>query len=86
MTVLTTAYEQLAPLHRPIMVLALRGLFDIATEINRLANATRDNKATLEELSGSTISITSLGALGGLVTGRHYYVIRVDADHFGIRR
>ena len=30
MTVLTTAYEQLAPLHRPIMVLALRGLFDIA--------------------------------------------------------
>jgi proteasome assembly chaperone (PAC2) family protein len=28
--VLTTAYEGLAPLHRPIMVLALRGLFDIA--------------------------------------------------------
>lgn len=45
-----------------------RGLFDIAAEINRLANAARDNKATLQELSGSTISITSLGALGGLVT------------------
>jgi proteasome assembly chaperone (PAC2) family protein len=27
---LTTAFDQLAPLHRPIMVLALRGLFDIA--------------------------------------------------------
>jgi proteasome assembly chaperone (PAC2) family protein len=30
MTVLTTAFDDLAPLHRPIMVLALRGLFDIA--------------------------------------------------------
>ncbi|MFM7044820.1 MAG: PAC2 family protein [Ilumatobacteraceae bacterium] len=30
MTPLTTAFEQLVPLHRPIMVLALRGLFDIA--------------------------------------------------------
>lgn len=28
--VLTTAFELLSPLHRPIMVLALRGLFDIA--------------------------------------------------------
>lgn len=30
MNVLTTAYDGLAPLHRPIMVLALRGFFDIA--------------------------------------------------------
>ncbi len=30
MNVLTTAFEELTPLHRPIMVLALRGLFDIA--------------------------------------------------------
>ena len=30
MTVLTTAFEGLTPLHEPIMVLALRGLFDIA--------------------------------------------------------
>lgn len=30
MTVLTTAFDSLAPLNRPIMVLALRGLFDIA--------------------------------------------------------
>ena len=28
--VLTTAFEMLKPLHRPIMVIALRGLFDIA--------------------------------------------------------
>jgi len=28
--VLTTAFDMLSPLHRPIMVLALRGLFDIA--------------------------------------------------------
>ena len=30
MNVLSTAYDGLAPLHRPIMVLALRGFFDIA--------------------------------------------------------
>lgn len=30
MSVLTTSFDQIAPLHRPIMVLALRGLFDIA--------------------------------------------------------
>ena len=30
MSPLTTAFDELAPLHRPIMVLALRGLFDIA--------------------------------------------------------
>lgn len=41
---------------------------EFAAELSRLAQATRDNKATREELSGSTITITSLGALGGLVT------------------
>ena len=39
-----------------------------AREIERLARAARENKATREELSGSTITITSLGALGGIVT------------------
>src|SRR3546814_20829383 len=39
-----------------------------ATEIRRLAEAARNGKATREELSGSTITITSLGALGGIVT------------------
>ena len=39
-----------------------------AAEIARLAQPTRDGKASREELSGSTITITSLGALGGVVT------------------
>ncbi len=45
-----------------------RDLWDAASEIARLAQATRDGKATRDELSGSTITITSLGPLGGLVT------------------
>ncbi len=43
-------------------------LFQIAAEIERLATAARDGSATSAELSGSTITITSLGALGGLAT------------------
>jgi 2-oxoisovalerate dehydrogenase E2 component (dihydrolipoyl transacylase) len=39
-----------------------------AAEILRLAEAARSGKATREELSGSTITITSLGPLGGIVT------------------
>ncbi|MET0856484.1 MAG: dihydrolipoamide acetyltransferase family protein, partial [Telluria sp.] len=39
-----------------------------ATEVARLAEAARSGKALREELSGSTITITSLGALGGIVT------------------
>ncbi|MFG0531826.1 dihydrolipoamide acetyltransferase family protein [Pseudomonas sp. yb_2] len=39
-----------------------------AGEISRLANAARNNKASREELSGSTITLTSLGALGGIVS------------------
>lgn len=45
-----------------------RTLGGIATEIRRLAAAARDNRATREELTGSTITITSLGRLGGIVT------------------
>jgi len=45
-----------------------RDLWDAAAEVARLAAATRDGKATREELSGSTITITSLGPLGGVVT------------------
>jgi len=37
-------------------------------EIARLAEAARTGKAAREELSGSTITITSLGPLGGIVT------------------
>ncbi len=40
----------------------------LATEIARLGEAARNGKATRDELSGSTITITSLGPLGGVVT------------------
>ena len=43
-------------------------LWSAAAEIGRLADAARTAKAAREELSGSTITITSLGALGGIVT------------------
>jgi 2-oxoisovalerate dehydrogenase E2 component (dihydrolipoyl transacylase) len=39
-----------------------------AREILRLADAARTGKAARDELSGSTITITSLGPLGGIVT------------------
>jgi 2-oxoisovalerate dehydrogenase E2 component (dihydrolipoyl transacylase) len=39
-----------------------------AAEVVRLAEAARSGKAVREELSGSTITITSLGALGGIVS------------------
>ena len=45
-----------------------RDLWSTAAEITRLADAARTAKAAREELSGSTITITSLGALGGIVT------------------
>jgi 2-oxoisovalerate dehydrogenase E2 component (dihydrolipoyl transacylase) len=43
-------------------------LWECAAEIARLAVAAREGKATRDELSGSTISITSLGVLGGVAT------------------
>ena len=49
-----------------------RDLWDCAAELNRLAEAARTGTATREELTGSTITITSLGA-----HGRH----RDDAGH-----
>jgi 2-oxoisovalerate dehydrogenase E2 component (dihydrolipoyl transacylase) len=45
-----------------------RDLWASAAEVARLAEAARNGKALREELSGSTITITSLGALGGIVT------------------
>lgn len=41
-------------------------LWQAAGEVRRLAEAARTGKATRDELTGSTITITSLGALGGL--------------------
>jgi 2-oxoisovalerate dehydrogenase E2 component (dihydrolipoyl transacylase) len=43
-------------------------LWQIASEIARLAAATRAGTATRDELSGSTLTITSLGPIGGIVT------------------
>jgi 2-oxoisovalerate dehydrogenase E2 component (dihydrolipoyl transacylase) len=45
-----------------------RSLWDSASEIARLATAARNGKASRDELSGSTITLTSLGALGGIVS------------------
>jgi pyruvate dehydrogenase E2 component (dihydrolipoamide acetyltransferase) len=44
-----------------------RSVVELSREIERLATATRTGKATREELSGSTFTITSLGALGGVL-------------------
>ena len=45
-----------------------RDAWELATEIKRLADAARSGKASREELSGSTITISSLGPMGGLVS------------------
>jgi 2-oxoisovalerate dehydrogenase E2 component (dihydrolipoyl transacylase) len=45
-----------------------RDPWSTAAEILRLAEAARAGKAARDELAGSTITITSLGALGGIVT------------------
>lgn len=45
-----------------------RDLWECAAEVNRLAEAAKSGTATREELSGSTITITSLGAMGGIAT------------------
>ena len=56
-----------------LMVPVLRGaeslsVWDMASEIARLAEAARSGKAKSEELSGSTLTLTSLGPLGGITT------------------
>lgn len=45
-----------------------RNLWQLAAEIARLAEAARSGSARSEELSGSTLTITSLGPLGGVAT------------------
>ncbi len=44
-----------------------RSIVDIAREIDRLARLTRSGKASRDDLTGSTFTITSLGALGGVL-------------------
>lgn len=43
-------------------------LWSCAAEIRRLAEAARNASAARDELTGSTITLTSLGALGGIVS------------------
>ena len=45
-----------------------RNVWQLATEIARLADAARANKLKPEELGGGTITVTSLGPLGGIAT------------------
>ena len=45
-----------------------KNLWQLAAEIVRLAEAARNGSATSAELSGSTLTITSLGPLGGVAT------------------
>ena len=45
-----------------------RNVWQLASEIGRLAEAARTGKAKVDELSGSTLTITSLGPLGGIAT------------------
>lgn len=45
-----------------------RNIWQLAREIGRLAEAARSGTATAQELSGSTLTLTSLGPLGGVAT------------------
>ncbi|MFK0692496.1 dihydrolipoamide acetyltransferase family protein [Mesorhizobium sp. IMUNJ 23033] len=45
-----------------------RDIWDCGAEVHRLAEAAKSGTATRDELSGSTITITSLGAMGGVAT------------------
>jgi len=45
-----------------------RNVWDLAREIVRLADAARSGKATREELSGSSITLSSLGPMGGIAS------------------
>ena len=44
------------------------GLWECASEVSRLAEAAKTGTASRDDLSGSTITITSLGKMGGIVT------------------
>ncbi|MER9338957.1 2-oxo acid dehydrogenase subunit E2 [Mesorhizobium sp. M0293] len=45
-----------------------RDIWECGAEVIRLAEAAKSGTATRDELSGSTITITSLGAMGGVAT------------------
>lgn len=65
-----------------------RGLWDCAAEVARLAEAAKAGTATRADLSGSTITITSLGAMGGIATTpiiNHPEVAIVGVNRIAIR-
>jgi 2-oxoisovalerate dehydrogenase E2 component (dihydrolipoyl transacylase) len=43
-------------------------LHELAAEVRRVSEAARSNKASRAELTGSTITVTSLGKLGGIAS------------------
>ncbi|MCW0198152.1 dihydrolipoamide acetyltransferase family protein [Sphingopyxis sp.] len=45
-----------------------KNVWQLASEITRLAEAARTGKARVEELTGGTLTVTSLGPLGGITT------------------
>jgi 2-oxoisovalerate dehydrogenase E2 component (dihydrolipoyl transacylase) len=56
-----------------LMVPVIRGaeglsVWQIASEIGRLSDAARTNKASRDELTGPTITISSLGPMGGIAS------------------
>lgn len=59
-----TAQGLLVPVLRNAQAL---GLMEIAAEIERLSTAARAGKSSPEDLTGSTITVTSLGVLGGVM-------------------
>lgn len=64
------------------------GLWALAGEMNRVCDRARKGEATREELSGSTITITSLGPLGALATTpiiNHPEVAVIGINRMGIR-
>jgi 2-oxoisovalerate dehydrogenase E2 component (dihydrolipoyl transacylase) len=44
------------------------GLRELAAEVRRVSEAARSGRASRAELSGSTITVTSLGRLGGIAS------------------
>jgi 2-oxoisovalerate dehydrogenase E2 component (dihydrolipoyl transacylase) len=65
-----------------------RDLWSSATEVARLAQAARSGKVLRDELSGSTITITSLGRLGGIMSTpviNHPEVAIVGVNRIAVR-
>ncbi|WP_105383348.1 dihydrolipoamide acetyltransferase family protein [Neorhizobium alkalisoli] len=65
-----------------------RDIFDCAREMARLSDAARNGTAQREELTGSTITISSLGAMGGIVSTpviNHPEVAIVGVNKLAIR-